>query len=50
MAGDHKAGVYVGREGSVTTDDYAGSAGYRVRAKNIIVIPGEYIEARHAVL
>ena len=50
MAGDHKAGVYVGREGSVTTDDYAESRGYRVRAKNIIIIPGEYIQATHAVL
>jgi LPS-assembly protein len=50
MAGDHKAGVYVGREGSITTDDYAESAGYRVRAKNIIIIPGEYVQATHAVL
>jgi LPS-assembly protein len=50
MAGDHKAGVYVGREGSITTDDYAGSAGYKVRAKNIIIVPGEYVEATHAVL
>lgn len=50
LAGDHKAGVYVGREGSVTTDDYAGSAGYRVRAKNIVIIPGEYVEASHAIL
>ena len=50
LAGDHKAGVYVGREGSVTTDDYAGSAGYRVRAKNIIIVPGEYVEATDAVL
>lgn len=50
LAGDHKAGVYVGREGSVTTDDYAGSAGYRVRAKDIIIIPGEYVQARHAIL
>lgn len=50
LAGDHKAGVYVGREGSVTTDDYAESAGYRIRAKNIIIVPGEYVEATHAVL
>ena len=50
LAGDHKAGVYVGREGAVTTDDYAESAGYKVRAKNIIIVPGEYVEARHAVL
>ncbi|HTD87480.1 MAG TPA: LPS assembly protein LptD [Candidatus Binatia bacterium] len=50
LAGDHKAGVYVGREGSVTTDDYAESAGYKVRAKDIVIVPGEYIEARDAVL
>ena len=50
LAGDHKAGVYVGREGSVTTDDYAESAGYKVRAKDIIIVPGEYVESRHAVL
>jgi LPS-assembly protein len=50
LAGDHKAGVYVGREGSITTDDYAEGAGYKVRSKDIIIVPGEYIEARHAVL
>lgn len=50
LAGDHKAGVYVGREASVTTDDYAGSAGYRVRAKSIIIVPGEYMEASHAII
>jgi len=50
LAGDHKAGVYVGREGSVTTDDYAESAGYKIRAKDIVIVPGEYITARHAVL
>ena len=47
--GDQNAGVYVGRDGMVTTDDYADPA-YRITAKEIIVAPGEFIEAHSATL
>jgi LPS-assembly protein len=50
LAGNQKAGVYVGRDGYVTTDDTAESVGYSVRAKTITIVPGEYIEATHAIL
>jgi LPS-assembly protein len=49
VAGEQKAGVYVGANSLVTTDDYA-DPGYSVRAKTIVIVPGEYIEARHATL
>ncbi|HEY0456887.1 MAG TPA: LPS assembly protein LptD, partial [Verrucomicrobiae bacterium] len=49
FVGKQDAGVYVGRDGMVTTDDYEDPA-YRIRAKELIVVPGEYIEARHATL
>jgi LPS-assembly protein len=47
--GDQNAGVYVGREGILTTDDYANPA-YRITAKEIIVAPGDFIEAHSATL
>lgn len=49
VAGEQKAGVYVGANSLVTTDDYA-DPGYSVRAKTIVVVPGDYIEARNATL
>ncbi len=50
LVGDQKAGVYVGAGGLVTTDDIFGTPGYSVRAKRLVIVPGEYIEAHHAVL
>jgi len=49
MVGDQNANVYVGAEGLVTTDDYANPA-YSVHAKTLIIVPGEYIEAKNATL
>jgi lipopolysaccharide assembly outer membrane protein LptD (OstA) len=49
MAGDQEAEVYVLANGVVTTDDYA-EPGYRIRAKALSVAPGDYIEAKDAVL
>jgi LPS-assembly protein len=49
VSGEQKAGVYVGINSLVTTDDYA-QPGYSIRAKTIVIVPGEYIEARNATL
>jgi lipopolysaccharide assembly outer membrane protein LptD (OstA) len=49
VSGEQKAGVYVGINSRVTTDDYA-RPGYSIRAKTIVVVPGDYIEARSATL
>lgn len=49
VVGEQQAGVYVAANSLVTTDDYA-KPGYSVRAKTIVVMPGEYIEARNATL
>lgn len=49
MVADQKADVYVLVGGEVTTDDYAPPS-YKVRAKSIVVVPGEYVEARNAAL
>ena len=49
VVGEQHAGVYVGANSLVTTDDYA-DPGYSIRAKSIVVVPGDYIEARHATL
>ena len=49
VGGDQKAGVYVAGTSLVTTDDHAGP-GYSIHAKTIVVVPGEYIEARNATL
>ena len=50
LVGNQKAGVYMGRDGYVTTDDTADSVGYSIRSKTLTIIPGDYIEATHAVL
>ncbi len=49
LVADQAAGVYVGANGLLTTDDYA-NPGYSIRAKTLIVVPGEYIEARNATV
>jgi LPS-assembly protein len=49
VLGDQDAGVYLGSNGEVTTDDYS-EPGFRLRSRRLIVVPGEYIEARHATL
>src|SRR5258706_1084992 len=49
VLGDQNAGVYLGSHGEMTTDDYA-EPGTRVRARKLIIVPDEYIEAHQAVL
>ena len=49
MAGDLKESVFVTDRSFVTTDDYA-EPGYRIRARRIIFVPGEFIMAQHATL
>jgi LPS-assembly protein len=49
VVGDQNAGVYVGANGMVTTDDYS-QPGYSVRARSLVVVPGEYVEAKGAML
>ncbi len=49
VVGDTKAGIYAAANGMLTTDDVA-KPGYSIRAKSIVVVPGEYIMARNAVL
>ena len=49
LSGDQNTNVYVLTEGEVTTDDYA-EPGYHIRASSFTISPGEYIEARDAVL
>jgi LPS-assembly protein len=49
LVADQPAGVYVLANGALTTDDYAKPA-YRIRTKTLVVVPGEYVEARHATL
>ena len=49
LAANREANIYAGAEGRVTSDDYA-EPGYTVRSKSILIVPGEYIEARHARL
>ncbi|MBN2506997.1 MAG: LPS-assembly protein LptD [Verrucomicrobia bacterium] len=49
MVGDQRAGLYVGAQSSITTDDFA-KPGYSVRAKSVVVSPGESIVARNATL
>lgn len=49
VVGDQTAGVYVGSSAYVTTDDYA-QPNYRVEARTLVVVPGEYIEAKGATL
>ena len=49
VVGDRQANVYVLANGLMTTDDYD-KPGYSVRAKSVTIVPGEYVECRHAVL
>ncbi len=49
FVGDQKAGVYVGANSMVTSDDYDKPT-YRINAKTIVIVPGEYIEAKQATL
>jgi LPS-assembly protein len=49
LSGDENANVYVLTEGVVTTDDYA-EPGYHIRARSLTIAPGDYIEAKDAVL
>jgi lipopolysaccharide assembly outer membrane protein LptD (OstA) len=49
LVGNQAANVYAGADGLVTTDDYA-KPGYSVRAKTLVIVPGEYVEAKNATL
>jgi lipopolysaccharide assembly outer membrane protein LptD (OstA) len=49
LVGDQQAEVYTLAEGVVTTDDYA-EPGYRIRTSSLTIAPGDFIEARDAVL
>jgi len=49
LAGDQNAGVYAVGHGLMTTDDYA-APGYSIHARTVVVVPGDYIEARGATL
>ena len=49
LVGDTSNRVYVLAEGLVTTDDVA-DPGYRIRAKTLTVVPGDYIECESATL
>src|ERR1051325_54692 len=49
LAGDQASQVYVLASGIVTTDDYA-EPGYHLRAGTLSIAPGDYIEAKNAVL
>ena len=49
LLGDQNADVYLGVSGEMTTDDYS-DPGFRLRTRRLVIVPGEYIEARDAVL
>jgi lipopolysaccharide assembly outer membrane protein LptD (OstA) len=49
LAGDQTNNVYVLAEGVVTTDDYE-EPGYRIRTSSLTIAPGDFIEAKNAVL
>jgi len=49
IVADQKSDVYVLANGYVTTDDVAEPA-YRIRTKSLVVVPGDYVEARNATL
>ncbi len=49
LAGDQASQVYVLARAIVTTDDYA-EPGYYLRAGTLSIAPGDYIEAKNAVL
>jgi lipopolysaccharide assembly outer membrane protein LptD (OstA) len=48
-AGNQRLGVFAGVNGMVSADDYA-QPSYRVKARKLIVVTGQYVEARQAVL
>jgi lipopolysaccharide assembly outer membrane protein LptD (OstA) len=48
VVGDKPAGVYVAVNGLLTGDDRPGPE-FSMRAKTLIIVPGEYVEAKHAV-
>ena len=49
VVADEKNDVYVLANGYITTDDVAEPA-YRIRTKSLVVVPGDYVEARNATL
>ncbi len=49
FGGDQSNHVYTSVNNIITTDDYSDPA-YKIRAKELILVPGDYFEARHAVL
>lgn len=49
LVGEQKTGLNVGAKAFVTTDDLA-EPGYSVRARTIVLAPGEYILAKNATL
>ena len=42
-------GAYIGTNATFTTDDNA-NPNYQLRARKIVIVPGKYIEARHAIV
>ncbi|MBA4149754.1 MAG: LPS-assembly protein LptD [Verrucomicrobia bacterium] len=49
MGGDQSNKVYAAVATTITTDNYA-EPSYKIRAKELFLVPDEYFEARHAVL
>jgi lipopolysaccharide assembly outer membrane protein LptD (OstA) len=49
VVADQKADVYVAGDAMATTDDFE-KPGYSIRAQTIVIVPGEYIEAKYATL
>lgn len=49
LLGDTKAKVYVGSSGYLTSDDTE-HPGHSISAARIVVVPGQYVEAWHAML
>lgn len=49
LVGERTNNVYALADGYITTDDST-KPGYRIRAKVVTVVPGEYIEARNATV
>ena len=49
VLGDQNAGVYLGVNGEVTSDDYS-DPGVRLHARKVIIVPDDYIEAYDATL
>ena len=49
IVADQSNNVYVAAGAMATTDDYA-EPGYSIRAKTMTIVPGEFLEAKHATL